>query len=243
MENASLQITRVHPVRTVYPEYDRLLGQLDDEGHVGFKAALLPNLGDDDPDGRFKRHRRMLEAKLNLTGQLSSDGKYVRYIWTEGSVQMIIDLYDPTKGWFTSTFRKALGDYQLVFYNGHSNYGTQPFLTDADAFSDKYQIIMMHACRTYAYYTRQVFRAKATSDDPTGFSLADVVASGRSTSPYDSPRTLEPLLSSLMDGIVATHGGEPRKAPTWLSIITKMNEKTWDKLYGVAGVRSNTWQP
>lgn len=256
MLDATLQITKVHPIRTAYPEYDQLLKSLDDQGHLGFSVALLPNLGDDDPAGRFERHKRMLEQKLKLTGQPSADGTYVRFVWTgeassdgEGDgakasdVQMVIDLFDPTKGWFTSTFRKALGQHEVVFYNGHSNYGTQPFLTNPDAFSKGYQIVFMHACRTYAYYTRQVFRAKASAADPTGQDLADVVASGRSTSPYDSPRTLEPLLRSLMQGVVAVHTGKADQAPTWLSIISKMNSKTWDKLYGAAGVRNNSWTP
>lgn len=242
MHLASLELLEVYPVEETYPEYDQLLKPLE-EGGVGFKAALLPNYGDDDPLGRFERHKAMLENQLGLEGVLSANEDFVRFTWSEGPVKMIIDLYDPTMGWFTNTFHQVLGEYQLVFYNGHSNYGTQPFLTNQDAFSADYQILMMHACRTYPYYTRQVFRAKSTEDDPAGFALADVVASGRSTSPYDSPRTLRPLLEELMEGITRVHGGEPHLAPSWLSIVGKMNSLTWDKLYGVAGVRNNAWQP
>lgn len=245
LHSGKLTIREVYPVSTVYPEYDRLLGRLDqDAGTVGFRAAILPNSGDDDPLSRFNVHKQMIEDKLGLTGEEQEDGKYVRYKWAgTGTSAMVIDLYNPQKGWFTTTFRKALGEYQLVFYNGHSAYGTQPFLTQADAFSKDYQIVMMHSCRSYPYYARQVFRAKATDDDPTGFVAADVVATGESSYPDDSPRTLRPLLEGLHQGISAVHDGREDEAPSWQSIVARMNNAAWGILYGAAGVRSNQWQP
>jgi hypothetical protein len=246
---ARLSLREVYPVRTVYPEYDKLLGPLDEaQGTVGFRAAILPNRGDDDPMSRHDAHRDMIEHELNLTGEEKDDGKVRRYAYEmevpdRGKVMMIVDLFDPTKGSFTSTFRKALGEYQLVFYNGHSGYGTKPFLTEADAFSDAYQIVMMHSCRSYSYYSRQVFRAKATDADPTGFVAADVVATGKSSYPYDSPRTLKPLLRGLWKGLHSVHEGKPGQAPSWQSMVGDMNDVTWGILYGVAGVRDNAWQP
>jgi hypothetical protein len=239
---ATLSLREVYAARVVYPEYDRLLKDHGD-GTRGFSAAILPNLGDDDPAERFARHKTMLEDSLKLTGEPAKDGSYVRYLLEKGKVRVRIDLYDPRKGWFTESFRKALGRYELVFYNGHSAYGTQPFLADAKSFAPFYQIIMMHSCRSYPYYSRQVFRAKATDADPTGFENADMVATGESSSPYDSPRTLRPLLESLFAGVVAVDGGEPERAPSWLEIVRKMNAVTWDIYYGAAGVRSNRWQP
>lgn len=101
----------------------------------------------------------------------------------------------------------------------------------------------MHSCRSYPYYTRQVFRAKATEEDPTGFALADVVATGKSSYPGDSPWALKPLLQGLQQGIVAVHEERYSDAPTWLSIVSEMNKAAWGILYGAAGVRTNTWQP
>lgn len=246
LHSARLTIREVYPVTTVYPEYDRLLGALD-QGGVGFRAAILPNRGDDDPLSRFNVHKKMIEERLKLTGVEEEGGKIVRYRWTDttasGEVSLVIDLFDPTKGYFTTTFREALGEYQLVFYNGHSAYGTQPFLTEADAFSEDYQIVMMHSCRSYPYYSRQVFRAKATASDPTGFVNADVVATGQSSYPNDSPRTLQPLLEGLKQGITAVQDGRPTDAPSWQSMVARMNSATWGILYGAAGVRDNAWQP
>jgi hypothetical protein len=249
MHGARLTIREVYPVTTVYPEYDRLLGPLDEtQSAVGFRAAILPNTGDDDPMSRHDAHREMIEDELDLTGEEQEGGRYLRYTFEKevpdrGKVMMIVDLFNPTKGSFTSTFRKALGEYQLVFYNGHSGYGTQPFLTEADAFSSAYQIVMMHSCRSYSYYTRQVFRAKATDADPEGFAAADVVATGMSSYPGDSPRTLKPLLRGLWKGLHSVHEGTPGQAPSWQSMVAEMNSVTWGILYGVAGVRQNAWQP
>ena len=102
----------------------------------------------------------------------------------------------------------------------------------------------MHSCQSYAYYTRQVFRAKATEEDPSGFALADIVATGKSSYPSGSPPTLRVLLSNLLDGMAAIQRDEPDQAPHWLAISEGMDRATWgDIMYGIAGVRTNSWQP
>jgi hypothetical protein len=242
MHTASLTIDKVYERKTVYPEYDQLLGELGG-GKAGFRAALLPAEGDDDRMSRFDAHRQMLERDLRLTGKRVEGDKILRFAYGRGSVAIEIDLFDPTKIDFTPTFRAALGKYQLVFFNGHSRYGTRDYLTDEAAFSKSYQIVMMHSCRSYPYYTRQVFRAKASDADPTGWAGADVVATGESSYPTDSPRTLKPLLIGLLDGMVAASEGNARQAPSWLAIVKKMNDATFGIMYGVAGVRTNRWAP
>ena len=162
---------------------------------------------------------------------------------------MVIDLFDPTQaGWsrsgFEAIFRNTLKDYSFVHYNGHSSYGSKHLLDDPDAFSDTYQIIVMHSCQSFAYYSRQVFRAKATASDPQGFAMADVVATGKSSYPSGAPRTLNVLLDSLMYSMEAINNGTPEKAVDWITISEGIKNSTWgDILYGVAGVRSNSWQP
>lgn len=251
LTDGTLVIDTVYPERKVYPEYDKLLSSVEGaDDTFGFNAAILPNYGDNDLSGRFDRHKRMLEDLVG-EGVAADDESYVRFAFErkaadESTVRITIDLYDPTKsGGFTSRFRKALGEYQLVFYNGHSSYGTQPFLTERDAFSDRYQIIMMHSCRSYPYYARQIFRAKATEADTSGFAATDVVATGESSYAHDSPDALRPLLDKLLVGLVAArNGGEAAKrAPDWIDIVRQMNNVNRWVLYGAAGVRANTWQP
>ena len=138
---------------------------------------------------------------------------------------------------------KALGEYQLLYYNGHSEFGSKALFTDKSAFSSKYQVIAMHSCRSYSYYTRQIFRAKATTADPSGFAAADVLGTGESSYSTDSGMVLEHLLDGLMRGLAAVSRGEPEQAPSWRAIISPMNEQAYGIMYGAAGVRTNAWQP
>ncbi|MFT5434010.1 MAG: hypothetical protein ACI9OJ_004722 [Myxococcota bacterium] len=249
---AELEITKVFDRPITYPEYDQLLQQIDEKTY-GFYAALVPNRGDKDPKSRFDTHAEMLERDLNLTGVDMEDGAFRRYTWQQevpdGKViVMIIDLYDPSElPWttdFASSFRERLGAYTLVHYNGHSAYGSKHLLDEPESFTDAYQIITLHSCQSYAYYSRQVFRAKATDADPSGFALADIMATGKSSYPSGAPPTLEVLLSSLFAGMVAIAEGNPEDAPDWITITEAMANSTWgDIMYGMAGVRTNRWQP
>jgi hypothetical protein len=239
----TVEVTEIFERSTVYPEYDRLLNDLDD-GYRGFFAAIVPAQGDHDPMSRFEAHTRMLENDLGLTGQPLDDEAGLRYSWVDGQSVIVIDVYDPTAVSYTSSFRQALSQYQLILYNGHSNYGTMQLLSEPESFNPElYQIVMMHSCQSYAYYTRQVFRGKTTDADPHGWDTADVVATGRSSYPTGSPKTLEVLLESLMEGMVAIGDGRADEAPSWLDIIEGMNRVERGILYGAAGVRENRWQP
>ena len=244
---AEVQITEVFDRPIVYPEYDLLMQDMGD-GTVGFRAALVPNRGDEDPSSRFNAHATELEHELGLIGEDQEEGLFRRYIYRVDDVKIIIDLYDPTKlDWtnsFASSFRHRLGEYTLIHYNGHSSYGTKHLLDDPESFTDSYQIIVMHSCQSYAYYTRQVFRAKETAEDPTGFALADVVSTGKSSYPSGAPPVIRVLLESLMEGMTAIASGEREQAVDWNTIVERFESETWgDIMYGVAGVRTNTWQP
>ena len=243
MVEADVKATEVYPHEVVYPEYDKLLATDLGGGKTGFRAALVPARGDHQALSRFAAHRAMLEQELQLVGEPIEDGKALRFTYTKAGVAIAIDLFDPTRTSLTPQFRAALGEYQLVFYNGHSIYGTRDLLSDASSFSDKYQIVMMHSCRSYPYYVRQVFRAKSTSEDPTGWAAADVVATGESSYPRDSPRTLRPLLEGLLAGMASAHEGTGAAAPSWNAIVKQMNDRTRGIMYGVAGVRTNSWMP
>ncbi len=102
----------------------------------------------------------------------------------------------------------------------------------------------MHSCQSYAYYTRQVFRGKASLEDPSGFAKADVVATGKSSYPAGSPKTLRVLFQSLMKGMTAIENGDSDDAPDWITISNNIRKAAYgDILYGVAGVRTNRWRP
>ena len=240
LSGATLDVVSIYPQPKVYPEYDRLLNDLAD-GAKGFRAAILPNLGDNDVMSRFNAHKRELTRSLGL--EPTDEGKFHRYAWNKEGATIIVDLFDPTEGYFAGTFHAALGTYQLVFYNGHSNYGHQPFLDREDVYSDDYQIIGMHSCKSYSYYANQVAAGKATDSDPAGWVNADMVATGRSSYPNDSPYVAAELLQGLMSGLVAITADEPSLAPSWQDIGERMKSVAPSILYGIAGARENAWKP
>ncbi len=233
---AAITISEIFERRASYPEYDQLRHEAED-GTVGFTVALIPGETENATD-----ERAMLVNRLRLTGTRNEERGYERFVLDRNGVQVTIDMYDPDRTEREATFYSSLTNYDVVHYNGHSSYGTREFLTHESAFSDRYQIIMMHSCRSYPYYTRQVFRAKATDQDPRGWAAVDVVATGKSSYANDAATTLEILLTSLADGVASLDGAST--APDWLSIVRRMNEATYmTVLYGVAGVRTNTFQP
>lgn len=247
LAKTELKLTRVlAPARTPYPEYDQLLGDLGGD-KVGFKVALLPTVGDDEDHYTFDPIKRDLDA-LGVTPELSKDGSYYRYVWTRNGATIVIDLYDPAKlgnsTAFIDAFHHALGEYQMIFYGGHSQYGTRPLLSEKSWYNDRYQIVMMESCRSYAYYVRQVFRAKATAADPSGFARADVIATGVPSTFGNVMKLVVPILGKLMDGIDAVTAGTPEQAPSWLDILERVDGLDWDDAWhGVAGARANAWQP
>jgi hypothetical protein len=247
LAKTELKLTRVYPpARTPYPEYDRLLTSLGDDLQ-GFRVALLPTLGDDEDHYTFDPIKRALDG-LGLVGELSKDKTYYRYLWTRNAATIVIDLYDPAvlgnSTAFIDAFHRALGDYEMIFYGGHSQYGTRPLLSEKSWYNDRYQIVMMESCRSYAYYIRQVFRAKATDEDPSGFANADVIATGVPSTFGNVMKLIVPILSKLMDGIDAVSAGKPEQAPSWLEILDMIGGLDWaDAWHGVAGARTNSWQP
>lgn len=229
MNQASLTLTRVHAQKIAFPEYDQLLGDLGD-GVKGFSAALMPGEAHD----RIQSH---LEDDLGLTASDVEGESYRRYRMEGDKVAIVIDLYpSPYK------IQDALGSYQLIYYHGHSNYGTNPYFTNKDAFADFYQVFMVNSCRTYSYYARQILEQKASAADPEGWAAADVVVNVESNWISYSARTLKPLLQGLLDGMEAVESGEEHKAPSWQTIIDNM-EWMDNILYGVAGVKTNAWHP
>jgi len=71
-----------------------------------------------------------------------------------------------------------------------------------------------------------------------------VLATGKSSYPSGSPPVMRVLLSSLMNGMVAIRQETPEQARSWVAIAEAMKAATWgDIMYGIAGARTNDWQP
>lgn len=237
-----VSFTKIYPIPTkVYPEYDKLMLNLGEPG-VGFHAAIIPDSEDEDGLTRYNAHISPFKDE-GLVGVPSADQTYTRFVWKNGPAAAVIDVFNPTKADPESIFKRALGKYEYVFFNGHSVYGTREFVADRSVFSTNYQVVVLHSCRSYPYYARQVFKAKSSEKDPAGYSLADVVATGETSYPWDSPVIMMITLRNLLEGITAVAQKTPAAAPDWNTIATEMNEDAPNIFYGISGVRTNSWRP
>jgi hypothetical protein len=70
-----------------------------------------------------------------------------------------------------------------------------------------------------------------------------VIGTGMPTPVSESGKIIEPVLTSLSDGLAAIERGEPEQAVSWQTIISRLNKITWDSVYGAAGARANAWRP
>jgi hypothetical protein len=152
-------------------------------------------------------------------------------------------------------FAELLRHHEILVYNGHSFYGSLSVLNDpANYPADRYQIIMMNSCWSYAYYTKQVFAAKATTTDPRGWRDADVVNNSEKGWSYDMEATTRLLLTNLFVG-AEVGGTAAGRRYTWQAIISALNDTarhrhelygvpgSHPELYGAGGVKDNLFSP
>ena len=178
-----------------------------------------------------------------------------------GDLRVSVSLYNPVsvaedrdRSEVDALFKELLKDNELIYYNGHSFYGSLSVLRDADAFpKDTYQIVFMDSCWSYAYYTKQVFQSKTTDADLDGMKWADVV---NNTEPgiTGSHETAFLLWRYLFEAASAHRAGESTRPYSWLNLIRFMNQSaderasrrtthTAPEIYGVSGARDNAYQP
>ncbi len=248
---------------TVYPEYDRLVadGRIDmvaifgqithgelsssDWGFIAFRSFSR----------EFERHGfRKVETYPEDRGHV------LEKTYPSGLV-VRIDMLTPVgfadhvdRAESNERFRSAIRDNEIVYYNGHAFYGSLNVLDDRSAYpADVYQIVFMDACWSYAYYTKQIFRNRATDDDPEGYRLVDVV---NNTEPgiTGSEATAAILYRTVFDGADAVRGGADATIYSWNNAIKYMNEHAElrarrrvqypdPEIYGVSGVVTNAWAP
>ena len=245
MTTIEFEIVDIFEPKRAYPEYDQLRNTLP-SGKIGFLAAIVPDTGDYDPYSRYNAHRNMLLDMGGIPDQDAPDNAE-RFSLSAGNIEIIVDIFDPTEVGYLESFQNALSRYQYVQYNGHSSYGTRELLAEPEAYGDAYQILNIHSCQSYAYYTRQAFRAKRSASDVHGWDKLDVISTGESSYPKGSPKIMRAALEGLAAGLTAIEEGTPEEALDWGTIVEEMNAVEdgfgFSIEYGVAGARENNWQP
>jgi hypothetical protein len=248
---------------TVYPEYDRLVAdgrvsmvaifgqiehgelQTNDWGFIAFNnfSRSLTRLGfritQRYPENRGQRMEKTYAGGLVVSIDMQTPVAYADHAPREQANEL---------------FRTAIRSNEIVYYNGHAFYGSLTVLDDPSVYpADVYQIVFMDACWSYAYYTKQIFRNRASATDPDGYVLADVI---NNTEPgiTGSETTAAILYDNLFRGAAAVRSNGNATQYSWNNLMKYMNDHAEERarrrtthpdpeIYGVSGVRTNTFNP
>ncbi len=248
---------------TVYPEYDKL---------VADKRIDMVALFGQIEHGELKSNDWGFIAFDSLSRAFQGHGFAVKERFPErqghrlektypGGLKVSLTMYTPVlfadnvpREDANKRFQDAIRDHEIVYYNGHAFYGSLTVLDDPSVYpQDRYQIMFMDACWSYAYYTKQIFRNRATEGDPEGYALVDVI---NNTEPgiTGSERTAEILYHNIFKGASAVLTGGNADGYSWNNLVKYMNDHAEvrarqrtqypdPEIYGVSGVRTNRWKP
>ena len=262
LASGAYKVTSSNAQTSVYPEYDKLVA----DGKITMVQIFGQIEHGDLSDSDWGWHsyndiKRMLETGGFKVTKTYPDKKGVRLEKTmPKGLKVEIDMLTPVsfadhvdRDVSNAAFRDAIRSHEIVYYAGHAFYGSLTVLDEPTAYpTDSYQIIFMDACWSYAYYTKQIFRNKATATDPTGWATTDVV---NNTEPgiTGSERTAHELWKNVFVGADAKFGGLSAKRYSWNNLIKYMNEHAQRRadargennpeIYGVSGVRTNAFKP
>lgn len=263
--SATYEIISSLDTPNVYPEYDMLTQDKKITMVALFGQITHGELKDSDwgwiAYNQFKRNferagfSRSQEFENNFGEQLTKT--------YPGNLEVVVDFYTPEsvkdqrpRAEVDELFKDIIKNHEIVYYNGHSFYGSLNVLDDPEAYPDEtYQVIFMDSCWSYAYYTKQVFEAKAKEEtDPDGMKYADVV---NNTEPgiTGSHETAYLLYKNMFEGASKFMQGTAPVRFSWKNLIVYMNdsaerrarwydpEKFHAEIYGASGVSRNCFNP
>lgn len=254
--DANFDVVNLAPSETVFPEYDQLVADSRIDVVVFFGAADH----DWEPgqwDWGTYNHSNFKSDLVNrgfTRSDLENGDLYSRTV--DGLVENVTVigpetlklLRDDADGLFETMVRQN----ELIFYNGHSFYGSLDVLDDPDIYPGHYQIFFINSCWSYEYYTKQIFRNNETAEDPDGWALADVVNDTESGWFHNNVGTSRILLTNILAG-AENNGVEGDRYYTWDRIIGAMNQYAVEQqqvrgsetheIFGVSGVTTNRFDP
>lgn len=253
---ATFDVVNLAPSETVFPEYDQLVadGRID---AVVFFGAADHDWEPGQWDWGTYNHSNFksdLVSRGFTRSDLENGDLYSRTV--DGLVENVTVigpetlklLRDDADGLFETMVRQN----ELIFYNGHSFYGSLDVLDDPDIYPGHYQIFFINSCWSYEYYTKQIFRNNETTEDPDGWALADVVNDTESGWFHNNVGTSRILLTNILAG-AENNGVDGDRYYTWDRIIGAMNQYAVERqqsrgtksheIFGVSGVTTNQFDP
>lgn len=255
-------VSALSPPGDTYPEYDQLVADRVITVAVFFGAAGHEATVPSNDWGmiNWRNFTRFLTDRgFRTQGPADeSTGKGKRFARTRAGLQEVVDVISPEDLHALTEdsdglFKRLVSTHEVVLYNGHSFYGSLSVLDDPAVYAPGvYQVFLMSSCWSYEYYTKQVFRNKATADDPKGWALADVVNDTQMGWFHNMADVARILLTNLFAG-AETGGRDGTRRYTWQNIIDAINRQVLDsqrrhgtdshEIFGVSGVRTNRFNP
>jgi hypothetical protein len=255
--NVTLDVRNLAPSKTVFPEYDQLVADNRIDVVVFFGAAdhdWQPGEWDWGTAGRDSFVRDLTSRQFRLTDDEEDGDLYTRTVGTLVENVRVVGpetlklLRDDVDGLFLRLVRSN----EIVFYNGHSFYGSLSVLDNPELYPGSYQIFFINSCWSYEYYTKQLFEHNVTTEDPDGWLNVDVVNDTESGWFHNMAPESRILLTNLLAG-AESMGVDGDRYYTWDRIIGAMNDFAVERqaarstksheIYGVSGVRTNRFDP
>lgn len=232
---ASVTISQMFQAsNATYPEYDLLVAD-------GRLTAVLffGQIGDgpiSDADIGMSTFRRMARWLTEAGFREASDAPVGRRFTKQvGGIEVEFNLYSPYD--FSGLadvehfqrFKRAVLEYEIVVYDGHSMLGTSDFWSRLD-YPDFYQIFVYGGCLGYEYYVQPILEGKG------GWENIDLVSSVTEVT-VGADKFAGPLFAKMIWAI------ENDFAASWNDILEATRRRVGDSTFGVSGVRDNCFTP
>lgn len=217
-----------------YPEFDQLIA----DGKIT-AVVLFGQIGDGPIDDSETGVRNM----KTMAGWLKQGGykeitpapvgrRFSKHI---GEVDFEIDLYAPTDFAGLSdyahfgNFQKAIGEHEIVVYDGHSMLGASDFWSKPN-YPDFYQIYLYGGCLGYEYYVRPILAGKKTWDK------LDLVSSTVEVT-ADANDIAGPVFAKIAWALDHNYN------VTWRDLLLAVRNRVGDSTFGASGVTDNCFSP
>ncbi len=232
-QTMSVTVSKMLPAKVTYPEYDQLaadgkitmvvlFGQIDD--------TLGPN------ETGVRAHKQMATWLASASfAEVTPAPVGRRFAKTVNGIVVEVDLYSPydfsglsDHGHF-GNFQKALGEHEIVTYDGHSMLGASDFWA-RPTYPEFYQIFLYGGCLGYEYYVAPILAGKK------GWEKLDVLSSVIEVS-ANANEYAGPFLAKLLYAL--EHGYNV----SWKDILGAIRQRVGDSTFGMSGVRENCFSP
>ena len=127
-------------------------------------------------------------------------------------------------------FQKAIGEHEIVVYDGHSMLGAGDFWS-RPTYPKSYQIYLYGGCLGYEHYIRPILAGRGG-----GWKNLDLVSSvvevSAGANEFAGPFLAKPLWA-------LDHGNRV----SWQQMLTAVRTRVGDSTFGASGVRDNCYHP